>query len=416
MRILLSTIGSRGDVQPLVALATELRALGHEARFCVPPDFCEWIASLGFTAVPIGPRLRPTAAAATDPGAAASSSPSSPPLTTMTAEQRRQLAEASVVAQFETIATAADGCDTIVAATALQMAARSVAEVRGIGYVFVAYCPAVLPSPYHPPPPLPAIPGQPAPPPASGNAELWAREAERFNALFGPALNAQRQRLGLSAVDDVRGHIFSDHPWLAADAALAPWDDPDNTAVFQPGAFVLADDRPLAPELEAFLDAGDPPIYFGLGSMRAPQAFGDILLAAARSLGRRVIVSRGWAGLSVTDGALDCLAIDEVNQQALFPRVAAIVHHGGAGTTTAAALSGTAQVVMPQMYDQHYFAARVAELGLGVSLPPGAPASTDLVSALERALAPGLKAQAAAFAPRVGRAGARAAALLLLGA
>src|SRR5262245_8978319 len=117
MRVLLSTIGSRGDVQPLVALALQLKTLGQEVRLCVPPDFCDWIASLGLSATPIGPELR-TFKFPTPP-------PTSNP-TPMSPENRRQLAEASVAAQFTTIATAADGCDVIVGATALQIAARSV--------------------------------------------------------------------------------------------------------------------------------------------------------------------------------------------------------------------------------------------------------------------------------------------------
>ena len=80
------------------------------------------------------------------------------------------------------------------------------------------------------------------------------------------------------------------------------------------------------------------------------------MIQAARALGRRAIVSRGWADLSLVDDEPDCLAIGEVNLQALFTRVAAVVHHGGAGTTTAAALAGAPQVVIPQHYDQHYWA------------------------------------------------------------
>src|SRR5215211_7200716 len=147
MRVLLSTIGSRGDVQPLVALATQLKALGQEVRLCVPPDFRDWIDSLGMPVVPIGPELRK---------ATASSQPSMP--AQLSPEHRRQLAEATVVTQFQTITAAAQGCDLIVAATALQIAARSVAETLGIPYVFAAYCPNVLPSPHHGPPPMPPLP------------------------------------------------------------------------------------------------------------------------------------------------------------------------------------------------------------------------------------------------------------------
>jgi vancomycin aglycone glucosyltransferase len=222
MRVLLSTIGSRGDVQPLVALALELRALGHEVRLCVPPDFKEWIEGLGFAATPIGPELRKLTAAAPPPTA----TPPDP-------ERRRQLAEASVAAQFETVAAAASGCDVIVAATALQIAARSVAEKQGIRYVFAGYCPAVFPSPHHAPPPLPPLPGQAEPAAPVGNRELWARDAARFTALFGGALNSRRSALGLAPVDDVRSHVFGEQPWLAADATLAPWPDPADRSVFQ---------------------------------------------------------------------------------------------------------------------------------------------------------------------------------------
>ena len=146
--------------------------------------------------------------------------------------------------------------------------------------------------------------------------------------------------MGLAPVSDVRSHIFTDQPWLAADPTLAPWPDPADPTVFQTGAWILPDERPLSPELETFLETGEPPVYFGFGSMRAPQDLSQVMIHTARALGRRAIVSRGWADLSLVDDEPDCLAIGEVNQQALFKRVAAVVHHGGAGTTTTAALAG----------------------------------------------------------------------------
>src|SRR5215470_13885149 len=113
MRVLLSTIGSRGDVQPLVAAALQLRALGPEVRLCVPPDFREWIDSFGIPVTPIGPEVRRFAASR------ASATPALP-----SPERRRELANATVATQFETITAAAQGCDLIVAAAALQIAAR----------------------------------------------------------------------------------------------------------------------------------------------------------------------------------------------------------------------------------------------------------------------------------------------------
>jgi vancomycin aglycone glucosyltransferase len=398
MRVLLSTIGSRGDVQPLAALAMELRAHGHDVRLCVPPDFREWIEGMGFAVTPIGPELRKMTASLPPPGA--------PPLDP---ERRRQLAEFTVASQFETVAAAARGCEVIIAATALQIAARSVAEQQGIRYLFAGYCPAVFPSPHHAPPPLPPLPGQ-APVAAGDNRELWAADAARFNQLFAPALNARRTALGLLPVDDVRAHVFGDQAWLAADATLAPWPDPADDSVFQTGAWILPDDRPLPADLQAFLDAGDPPIYFGFGSMRAAPDLGGTMLEAARTLGQRAIVSRGWADLSLPDGQRDCLGIGEVNQQALFRRVAAVVHHGGAGTTTAAALAGAPQVIAPQLYDQHYWAGRIHDLAIGTAHAPGAPTVASLKSALELTLQQDVAARAKSVAARVRRDGARLAA------
>jgi vancomycin aglycone glucosyltransferase len=404
MRVLLSTIGSRGDVQPLVALALELRALGAEVRLCVPPDFQRWLARLGLPSTPIGPELRATAR----PGAAAAAP---------TSEQRRQMIEGTVAAQFETIGAAAEGADLIVGATALQLAAPSIAEHRGIPYVFAAYCPCVLPSPRHAPPVLGMLGDRPA----AGepdHAALWAQDAARWNAGWAGVLDARRASLGLAPVGDVRAHVLTSRPWLAADPTLAPWpDDADDAddAVFQTGAWIVPDERPLDPELEAFLDAGEPPIYFGFGSMRAPEGVADAMLAAARALGRRAVVLRGWALLAPTGGVPpDCVVVGEVNQQALFRRVAAVVHHGGAGTTTAAALAGAPQVVVPQMYDQHYFAARVAALGLGAAHAPGAPTAASLARALGEALRPDVTDGARSLAGRVRRDGARVAAERLM--
>jgi vancomycin aglycone glucosyltransferase len=330
--------------------------------------------------------------------------------------QQHQAGQATVAAQFETIAAAARGCDAIVAAETLQLATRSVAEKLGIAYVFAVFCPTVVPSPHHAPPPMPR-PGRTPPAATANNDELWARERAEFNDLFGGALSAHRASAGLGPVSDVLGHMFTDRPWLAADRTLAPWPDPTDQAVFQTGAWILPDERPLSAELETFLRDGEPPVYLGFGSsVRAPQRLSQVMIKAARTLGRRAIVARGWADLSLVDDHPDCLAIDEVNQQALFERVAAVVHHGGAGITTVAARAGAPQVVIPQNYDQHYWAGRVHQLGIGTAHAPGAPTTASLTSALALTLRPEVAARARAVATAVRTDGARVAAQRLMAA
>lgn len=396
MRVLLSTIGSRGDVQPVVALAMHLKLLGHETRVCVPPDFREWIETLGIPVTPIGPHVRRFASSRE------SSTPTQPPLT---AEQGRLMMEATVATQFETLTAAAQGCDVIVAATAQQFAAGSVAEKMGIPYVFAAYAPVALPSLRHAPPPMPGqVPG------TDDNSELWAQNAALFNNLFLTAVNGRRLSMGLAEISDVRSHMMTDRPWLAADATLAPWPDPTDTRVFQTGAWILPDERPLSRDLEKFLDSRDQPIYVGFGSTRAPEGAGPAMLHAARELGRRVIVSKGWFDDSLIENERDCLSIGEVNVYALFPRVAAVIHHGGAGTTMAAALAGAPQVVIPNRYDQHYWAHRVEGIGIGAAHAATAPTGDSLASALSRSLRPEVVARARAMASMVRRDGTNVAA------
>ena len=231
------------------------------------------------------------------------------------------------------------------------------------------------------------------------------------------ALNFHRASLGLAPVSDVRSYIFTDQPWLAADPTLGPWPDPADQAVFQTGAWILPDERPLSPELETFLEAGEPPVYFGFGSIRAPRRPepSDDRSRRARSAAARSFLAGGPSS-SLVDDAPDCLSIGEVNQQALFKRVAAVVHHGGAGTTTAAARAGAPQVVIPQHYDQHYWAQRVHQLGIGTAHAPGTPTTDSLTSALERTLQPDVAARARSIATAVRGDGALVAARRLMAA
>lgn len=401
MRVLLSTIGSRGEVQPIAALAVQLRELGQEARVCAPPDFRGLIEGLGIPFVPLGPELRSTARSGSVPR----------PLPTL--EQRRQMVEGTVAAQFKTVPAAAEGCDVLVAGMALTVATRSVAERQKVPYVYVTYCPTSLPSPFHAPTPLGLLGDKPADG-TIDNRALWARDAERLNTTWGELLNAERATWGLPPVADVRSYLYTDRPWLAADPTLAPWPDPADTAVFQMGAWVLPDQRPLPGDLERFLDAGEPPVYFGFGSLRTPPNLAQVKIQTARKLGGRAVVSRGWADLSLIDDEPDCISVGEVNQQALFKRVAAAVHHGGAGTTTAAAGAGAPQVVIPQQFDQHYFARRAEDLGIGSAHASGAPTTDSLLAALSRALEPDVAVRARAVAAAVRTDGALTAARRLV--
>jgi vancomycin aglycone glucosyltransferase len=402
MRVLLTTIGSRGDVQPLVAVATRLRESGHEARLCVPPDFRDWVEGLGFPITPVGASMREARTYS-----AVRQVPPPP-------DELRQMAEATLADQFPAVAEAAKGCDIIVAVAGRRpFAARSVAETLGIRYVFAAITPPVLPSEHYAPPPLPA-PGGAQPFSAARNRELWSRRAGLFNTGFGPVLNRHRASAGLAPVDDVLSHVFTSRPWLAADPVLAPWPGQEDGGVFQTGAWMLPDERPLSRELEEFLAAGEPPVYFGFGSTPMPSGLDQVIVQVVRRTGRRAIISAGWTGLTLTGSEPGCLVIGEVNLQKLFQKVAAVVHHGGAGTTTLAAIAGTPQVAVPQSYEQNYWARCACQAGIAVAHVPGMPTADSLTAALEHALRPGLAARARSVSLAMNTDGARTAAASLI--
>jgi vancomycin aglycone glucosyltransferase len=245
---------------------------------------------------------------------------------------------------------------------------------------------------------------------------LWERDAQDVNARFRAVFNAHRASIGLPPVDNVRDHIFTGHPWLAADPTLGPWPEPSDLHVVQTGAWVLPDERPLSAELEAFLEAGRPPVYVGFGSMpmRASKDAARTAIEVIRAQGHRAVISRGWADLALIDNRGDCFSVGEVNHQALFRRVAAVVHHGGAGTTTTAARAGAPQVVVPQAGDQPYWAGRVAALNIGAAHDGPALTTESLSAALAAALAPPTRARAAEVADAIRTDGATVAATLLL--
>jgi vancomycin aglycone glucosyltransferase len=396
MRVLLSTYGSRGDVQPLVGLGLALQELGVEALVSAPAD-SEFLQLLDRVGLPLAPAFMPVRqwiATARQSGL-----------------RLPQLAGKMVPAQFDAIAAAAESCDAIIATGLFPSvaAAQAVAEKLGIRFVCAVFYPIILPSPHHPPM---EYPGWPHPPEVTGNLALWEFNAQAMDALFGAAINTHRASVGLPTIDNVRDHVFTRRPWLASDPVLGPWQSSENIDVVQSGAWIMPDIRPLPAKLEAFLDAGDPPVYVGFGSMvmHGSEDPARAAIEAVRAQGRRVVLAQGWAHLAPIDDQDDCFAVGEVNQQALFARAAAVVHHGGAGTTTAAACAGTPQVIVPQGADQPYWARRVTELGIGAGHDGPLPRTGTLIPLLRTALAPATRERAAAIAKTIRSDGAMVAA------
>lgn len=409
MRILLSTYGSRGDVEPLAALGRALQALGVEAKVSAPGDE-EFAALCARAGVPMAPAFSPVRewvkemmrrrTAASPEGVAE-----------LIAGQATEI----VARQYDALMAAAEGCDAVVAFGLFPScaAARLVAEQRGMRYMLGTFCPIWLPSAYNRPH---EYPGHPLPVGVTDNRLLWETDIATKNALFGGAINSHRASLGLPVVENVRDYVYGNPVLLACDPTLGPWLPSDLIDAVQTGALILPDERALPDGLEVFLEAGTPPVYVGFGSIAVAKETARTSIETIRARGLRTVIAQGWADLALIDGRADCFAVGDVNQQALFGRMAAVIHHGGAGTTVAAARAGAPQVVVPQIGDQPYWARRVAELGIGAAHDAPTPTKESLSAALDKALDPETRARAGEFAGRVRADGADAAARFLLDA
>ena len=159
------------------------------------------------------------------------------------------------------------------------------------------------------------------------------------------------------------------------------------------------------PTLMNFNNAGAPPVYIGFGSManRSPQKTTQLVVDALARTGQRGILAAGWGGLDQTLLPDTIFALDSVPHTWLFPRMAAIIHHGGAGTTAAGLRAGLPSMLVPHMGDQHFWAKRVEELGVGPqSIPRRKLTAERLANAITIATKDqDMQARAAALGERI---------------
>jgi UDP:flavonoid glycosyltransferase YjiC (YdhE family) len=374
MRIVLAAEGTRGDLQPLIELGVRLSNAGHDIVLGGPPDFAEQAASRGVRFVPCGASFRAFLAEHADVV-------DGHPVRALT-EGFRYLRE-----RFETrLATLLEltrGADLVVGGGA-EMAASTAAEANGVAYRYVAYCPAMFPSREHGPifTTWQGLPGW-------LNRALWPLVMTPLTWSVRSALAPSRRRLGLDPRVDMLKLLFGSRPLLAVDPSLARAPADAQVPIDQVASFHPLEGEPLPAKLESFLEAGPPPVYLGFGSMpdTKPAATTRSLVDAITRVGCRAVISAGWAELG--DGPLPegVIAIEAVSHPTLFARCAAIVHHGGAGTTTTAARAGVPQIVVPHIADQFYWSRRVLQLGIAA---PGIPRhrldATRLTAALEAIL------------------------------
>lgn len=381
MRVLLIAMGSRGDVEPFVALGVGLRRAGHEVTVCATEDFSGQIGAHGLAFAGLG--VSSVTVMNSELGRDWLGHSSHNPLVEL--RRFRALARTWGIKVAGKIAALAGTFDLVVSGVLTAYGAQALAEASNAQHVIGLLAPCE-----------PTRAGW-----ACLNAPVpdgWSRRnlvASTLGAqILGSVVRAPGERvrelLGLLRQPrrEVR-RVFRETPTLLGFSAAVvppPADWPIGHHIT--GYWFLDDGAPPEPDLqqiEEFLAAGEPPIYVGFGSMTTHDASSTMesIVAALARTGRRGVVSTGGAGLdSPTGQPDDVLIIGSVAHRWLLPRCAGAIHHGGAGTTAAALVAGIPQGVVAHIGDQPYWGRRVAKLGVGATPIPRHQLSADSLAAM----------------------------------
>jgi len=381
-RILLSTLGSLGDLHPIMGLALALQARGHDVALATSDFYQERIVAAGLEFRPLRPLGTPD-----DPETLRRVfDPRSGPeylLRTMLLPYIGQM--------YCDLSQAAEGADFLISGEVV-LTASLVAEKQRLPWAGAILAPASFFSIYDPPQ-LPFLPGAAlftrAPP-------IIQRQLLRIGRLitrsWNEPLNALRRSLGLRVSRDA---ILTDRYSPTLNLALfskqlgRPQPDwPRN--VVQTG-FVLYDPAGAARQvaLEEFLSSGPPPITFTLGSAAVmdPGRFFEESAEAVRRLGTRGLLLMG-KNAPPSQLPAELFAAEYAPYSSLFPRSSCVVHQGGVGTTAQAMRAGVPQLVMPYAFDQPDNAARMARLGVGLSISRKRYRADTVIQRLQALTAP----------------------------
>ncbi len=376
MKVLITTIGTRGDVQPYLALAVGLKSAGHEVVICTCPRFKSLIIDYGIAFEPLDDGLLELLDSPLGRDIIGSLNGvlgvicSTAKLAKQIAPMHRQVVADSWAAMHK------QQPDIILYHPKI-FCAPAFSALQKVPIVLTMLCPLHVPTERTP--------------------------------MFGPRLKTNRvvryfnrasYRLAHWLIDKVTRRFMRNwrtqydpnnvsnnasqtqvsatqpipviHAYSKA-VSSRPNDWPLHASIsgywFLPNA--PSEQSPWQPnqELEQFLSAGQPPVYFGFGSMASSdtQKTSELILAAIEKTGIRAVISTGWGGIDSVQQSSNIHVLDYAPHDWLFPKMAAVVHHGGAGTTAAGLRAGCPTIICPFGLDQPFWGRCVAELGAGVA-------------------------------------------------
>jgi UDP:flavonoid glycosyltransferase YjiC (YdhE family) len=385
MKFVLASYGSRGDVEPCVAVGRELLRRGHDVRMAVPPDLVGFAEAAGPAAVAYGPDVQPILDAHRD-------------FWTRLFRNfwriqdlirlRREVAE-PIIQRWEEISTTltslADGADLLVTGLNFEQAAVNVAEYYDIPLATLHTFPLRANGQL--------VPILPAP---LGRSAMTVYEWLAWH--MGKKLeDAQRRELGLPKATGPWPRRFTERGSLEIQTydevcfpgLAAEWAKFDGQRPFV-GALTMELPTDADDEVASWIAAGTPPIFFGFGSIPAESPADTIAMisAACAQLGERALVCSAGTDFNHVPHFDHVKVVGAMNYAAAFPACRAVVHHGGVGTTAAGLRAGVPTLILSTDLDQTLWGARVKRLKVGTARRFSTTTQKSLVADLRTILAP----------------------------
>jgi vancomycin aglycone glucosyltransferase len=362
MKIACVILGTRGDVQPMLALATGLIAKGHEVTICAPSENRELAEIYNCRFIPFGPEIKKSIKENPEKqkgGVAVKISPS----------QGKKF----ILDQINLLPELIKDRDLILGA-GIVVGVHTAADILKIPYRLVAFYPIILGTTEDDP---------------LKNRTMFHFGMRMMNLMMKGYVNKARAQHGLEPVKDIWAHWLGENVIVACDREINAAREKTAFAFTQTGFMLLPSKKDLPKEVDDFLDAGAPPVYIGFGSNPITDAgkYSAMFEQVCEATGQRLIISKGWAGFPGNDSK-DILYVDDMPFELLFPRLAAAIYHGGTGTMAAIARAGIPQAAFPFMGDQFDNRKQIVRLGLGpdtcdfkkISAEAVSSAITDCVS------------------------------------
>lgn len=393
MRIALMTLGTRGDIHPIVALGAQLRRRGHQVRLGLSVNLVDVAHRLGLDAVPMGwdtQRLieSPQGRAWVSTGDAEAFSRA---MYALTAEYEQQV-DAEAIAVCE-------GADAIVAGVLLESRAAVLSEATGAALVthdcFPRRINGVVPHPLVHIDPLPT---------EAANRATYLSYARLNRAHAQAQVDGFRERLGqrpraatLTARRPLELQAYS--PTLVPGLSWDRYRPFVGDLRMEPAEQARLGGLRLDPELDAWLADGAPPAFLTFGSTFTadPAAMLDAVRRVCRAVGVRALVATGWglAAAPPTDPALR--VVSYVDYDLVLPRCALVVHHGSASITAAGVRAGLPTMVCSSFFDQPFWGAQLQRLGIGVHVRFAELTEEVLRAGMARLRQPELRERAARY-------------------